>query len=78
MDKGHVLGFVLRGKTVDENVGIKAFPKQTYGVSEESPDWFKKKHSLISENGYIYKWEHNPEYYYASQKKSFNLHKCIE
>lgn len=34
MEQGHVLKFVIKGKTFDENVGIKTFPQQTYGVSE--------------------------------------------
>jgi hypothetical protein len=34
MEQGHILKFVSRGKTFDENVGIRVYPRQTYGVSE--------------------------------------------
>ena len=78
MEQGHVLKFVIKGKTFDENVGIKTFPQQTYGVSEESPEWFTQSYTLQGENGYTYKYEDKPEFYYASQKKSYNVHKGIE
>jgi hypothetical protein len=38
IEKGHILKFVARGRTFDPNVGIRTYPRQTYGLSEESPD----------------------------------------
>jgi hypothetical protein len=44
--KGHVLKFVHQGKTFNPHVGVRTFPRETYGVSEESPDQFKNRHTL--------------------------------
>jgi len=33
IQKGHILKFVHHGKRFNQNVGIKTFPRQTYGVS---------------------------------------------
>ena len=55
MQQGHALKFVITGKTFDPNVGIKTYPRQTYGLSLDSPDYFKNKSSLTGENSYIYK-----------------------
>lgn len=46
VQKGHVLKFVAKGKTFSSNVGVKAFPQQTFGVSEDSPEEFKQKYTL--------------------------------
>lgn len=29
----HILKIVLKGKTFNPNVGVKCYPKQTYGIS---------------------------------------------
>ena len=49
-----VLKFVAKGQTEPTNVGIRTFPNQTFGVSKESPDQFKHKHTIINQNGYQY------------------------
>lgn len=53
----HILKIVNNGRTFNPNVGIKCYPRQTYGASEETPDQLKGTHSLISENGYIYNYD---------------------
>jgi hypothetical protein len=40
MQQAHVLKFAMYGKTIDQNTGIRTFSRQTYGVSEESPEEF--------------------------------------
>ena len=55
-----MLDFVNKGATSPTNVGIRTFPHQTYGVSRESPDQFKKKHTIINTNGYLYRHENAP------------------
>ena len=32
--KGHILKFIAKAKTIDNNIGIRTFPQQTYGVNE--------------------------------------------
>jgi len=33
-----MLKFVAKGKTFNPHIGVRTFPRQTYGVSEESPE----------------------------------------
>ena len=54
MNDSGILKFVSTGATSPTNVGIRTFPHQTYGVSRESPDQFKKKHTIVNLNGYLY------------------------
>ena len=53
----HVLKIVNNGRTFDPNQGVKCYPRQTYGLSEESPDHFKGRHALTAEQGYFYKYD---------------------
>lgn len=54
LQKGHILKFVAQGRTFNPNVGIKTFPRQTYGVSEDSPREFRQTYTLTGEQGYVY------------------------
>lgn len=62
MEDSGILKFVGKGPTFPSNVGIRTFPHQTYGVSKESPDQFKHKHTIINGNGYLYKHDQAPEF----------------
>ena len=53
----HILKIVLKGKTFRPDVGIKTYPKQTYGISSESPTHFNSSHGFAAENGYLYEEE---------------------
>lgn len=35
-----------------KEVGIKCFPKQTYGISRDAPEFFKSLNTLTPEQGY--------------------------
>lgn len=37
MAETHALKFLIKGNTFPSNVGVKCFPRQTYGVSQEAP-----------------------------------------
>jgi len=54
MSGSGLLKFMESGATAPTNVGIRTFPHHTYGVSKESPDQFKKKHTIVNPNGYLY------------------------
>lgn len=54
MTDTNLLKFVNLGRTEPTNVGIRTFPHHTFGVSRESPDQFKKTHTIINPNGYQY------------------------
>lgn len=47
---------------------IRCFPRQTWGVSAESPTHFHNPHSLVSPNGYLYQHEHQSAFEYHSQR----------
>ena len=47
MTETHALKFIIKGSTFPSNIGVKCYPQQTYGVSEEAPDQFKFDHTLI-------------------------------
>lgn len=49
-----LLKFVNTGNTSPTNLGIKTFPHNTFGVSKESPDHFKQKHTIVNNHGYLY------------------------
>ena len=53
----HILKIVNNGRTFRDDVGITCYPHQTYGISEESPDHFKRPFSMMAKNGYIYKYD---------------------
>jgi len=55
MEGTHILKFLTQESKSPQTVGIRTFPHQTYGVSRESPDQFKKTHTLINHNGYEYR-----------------------
>lgn len=69
MAQTHHLKFVIKGKTFPTNVGIKCSPQQTYGVSEEAPEEFKINHTLIGQNGYLYRFDDQPGPVPFRQKK---------
>lgn len=52
MEGTHILKFLNQDDKSPRAAGIRTFPHQTYGVSKDSPDQFKKKHTLINLNGY--------------------------
>lgn len=60
MSGSGILSFIDKGSSMSQNRGIRTFPDQTYGVSRESPDQFKKKHTMISKNGYLYQHQNAP------------------
>lgn len=72
MRDSHILKIVNNGRTFNPNVGVKCYPRQTYGISEEAPDEFKGSHSLMADNGYIYKYDdedlHSPEEPFSQKK----------
>ena len=72
--QGHVLKFVAQGRTFNPKVGVRTFPRQTFGLSEDSPDQFKNRHSLTGEHSYVYRHEGKPEFQYPSQRHFFNVH----
>lgn len=65
-----ILKFVAMGQTSPAKVGLRTFPRQTFGVSKESPEHFQRRHTFVSEHGYLYKHENAPEFEYHSQHKS--------
>jgi len=69
----HILKLIMKGKGINEENGIKCYPRQTYGVSEDSPDIFKTKNGIISERGYIFDEEKLNRHSPLSQNKFFSL-----
>lgn len=55
LSETHILKIVLKGNTFRSDIGIRTNPKQTYGISEESPTHFNSTYGLTAENVYIYK-----------------------
>jgi hypothetical protein len=76
LQKGHVLKFIAQGRTFNSNVGVRTYPRQTYGVSEESPEEFRQKHSLTGEHSYVYAHEGKEQFEYPSQRHFFDVHRC--
>ena len=63
-----MLKFVAKGATSPTNVGVRTFPHETFGVSRESPDHFKQKHSIVKK-GYFYSHDKVPQLSSCHQKK---------
>ena len=62
MEDSGLLKFIAKGQTSPSNTGIRTFPQNTYGVSKESPDHFKQRHTIVNPQGYFYKHEKAPEF----------------
>ena len=73
MQEAGVLKFVATGQTSPTNTGIRTFPSHTYGVSKESPDHFKQRHTIVQPAGYLYAHENRPQFEYPSQHSSIVL-----
>ena len=62
MEQAGVLSFVAKGNTSPSSGGIRTFPQNTYGVSKESPDHFRQKHTIVNPHGYLYRHDQAPEF----------------
>lgn len=69
MENTHALKFANR-ESERVTLGIRTFPHLLYGVSEDSPDHFKQKYTLVAGKGYIYLHEHNKGLAYPSQQRN--------
>lgn len=60
----------------------KYFPEQSYGVSYESPTYFRAKHTLVNKNSYRNPYLTNPEDYdfgkYVQEEMKFSHNKKKE
>lgn len=70
MTQTGVLKFVGQAPREAPNRGIRTFPHHTYGLSRDSPDHFRQKHSIVTPHGYQYAHEKAPHFEYPSQQKS--------
>ena len=68
--------FVNESNSKIKQQGIRCFPQQSYGVSSESPDYFKNKNTLIADFGYQYTLDDHKQkdkFEYFSQQHFINL-----
>lgn len=73
MHTSGLMKFMSNGPPEPPHRGIRTFPQQTYGVSEESPHHFQLSNTIINRNGYLYRHENAPKFEYHSQLKTINL-----
>ena len=83
-----MMKFINEDNSRTKPVGRRCNPQQMFGISSESPDYFRNNFSLAPTNDYHYKLDHNEarnQYEYYSQKhfitlaskghqKNFNTH----